>query len=104
MSTLLASGHVLIGANISPAMAGMAKVNAQFARTGTSMGRTGSAMTKAIGLPIAAAFAYSIKAAADFESALNNMQAVSGGLAVPAGEAFSPGVEQGGGNLPVRGV
>ena len=81
MSTLLASGHVLIGANISPAMAGMAKVNAQFARTGTSMGRTGSAMTKAIGLPIAAAFAYSIKAAADFESALNNMQAVSGATA-----------------------
>ncbi len=33
-----------------------------------------------------------------------DMQAVSGGLAVPAGEAFSPGVEQGGGNLPVRGV
>lgn len=78
MSTLLASGHVLIGANISPAMAGMAKVNAQFARTGNSLTRTGSTITKAIGLPIAAAFAYSIKAAADFESALNDMQAVSG--------------------------
>lgn len=78
MSTLLASGHVLIGAQISPALAGMAKVQAQFLATGNKMARTGTLISKGIGLPIAAGFAFAIKAAGDFEASLNDMQAVSG--------------------------
>lgn len=81
MSSLLASGHVLIGAQVGPALAGLAKVDAAFARSGNSMTRSGAVISKAVGLPIAAAFAYSIKAAADFESSLNQMQAVSGATA-----------------------
>lgn len=81
MSTVLAAGHVLIGANVSQALAGLAKVDSAFLKTGNSLTRSGTAITKAVGLPIAAAFGYAIKAAADFESSLNNMQAVSGATA-----------------------
>jgi len=81
MSTLLAAGHVLIGARVGPALAGMAKVNSTFAATATRAGRTGKLLTKGLTAPIAIGFGYAIKQAADFESALNNMQAVSGATA-----------------------
>ena len=62
MSTLLAAGHVLIGARIAPALAGMAKVNSTFIATGAKIATTGSRITKFVGLPIAAALALSVKA------------------------------------------
>ncbi|WP_217913320.1 phage tail tape measure protein [Miltoncostaea marina] len=84
MSVALASAHVLIGARVAPALAGIAKVQAGMtglAAAGQKASRAGTVLTKGLTLPIAAGIGFAVKAAADFESSLNDMQAVSGATA-----------------------
>lgn len=87
MSTLLASGHVLIGAQVAPALAGMAKVQAGMATTATRSERMSRAVNMAakgaaIGLGVMAVGAFkSVNAASDLNEAMNKTSVLFGDAA-----------------------
>ncbi len=76
---------VRVGADVSGFTAGMAKVQATTASTASRIRSHASAigmgMTKYATVPIIAGLALAVRAAANFESSLNTMQAVSGATA-----------------------
>lgn len=87
MSTLIASGHVLIGAQVNPALAGMAKVNSAMEATATRGQKMGKAINvaakgAAIGLGVMAIGAVkSVKAASDLNESINKSSVLFGQFA-----------------------
>lgn len=79
---------VRVGADISQFESGMARVKQRVSdvegagrKTSTALAGVGSTLTKGVTLPIVAGLGFAVKAAADFESSLNTMKAVSGASA-----------------------
>lgn len=87
MSTTLASGHVLIGAQVAPALAGMAKVNAGMeatAKKATSSSKTIASAWKPAALAIgglALGAKKSIDAASDLNESINKSSVLFGAAA-----------------------